>query len=181
MTHEEINKAILNRELFSGQEEGTYFNQELYNYFCDNYDDPYLLFKLEIYGYYRPKYKWTKEQADWFIENNLQESSKWSPDGINEYYYDWGRGKNLITDDILHFPHLDHIISQDEAKELGWTQAQIDNPTNMRIRCSRLNTSKSNIKSNLERWAVIVDQFNDLDISTQNEILVYLTSIKKTS
>jgi len=171
MTREEINKAILSRELFSGQEEGTYFNQELYNYFCDNYDDPYLLFKLEIYGYYKSKYKWTKEQADWFIENNFQESVKWSPDGINEYYYDWGRGKNNITDAVLHFPHLDHII----PKEQGGT----DDPENMRIRCNRLNTSKSNINTDEERWAVAADQFNDMSAETQIQFLEYLQSIKK--
>jgi hypothetical protein len=33
MKHNEINQLILDRELFSGQEEGTYFNQELYNFF----------------------------------------------------------------------------------------------------------------------------------------------------
>lgn len=171
MTNEEINKAILNRELFSGQEEGTYFNQELYNYFCDNYDDPNLLFKLEIYGYYKSKYKWTKEQADWFIQNNLEESIKWSPDGIKEYYYDWGRGKNLITENVLHFPHLDHII----PREQGGTNA----PENMRIRCHRLNTSKSNINSDLERWAVAADQFKDMDADTQEKFIEYLKSVKK--
>lgn len=171
MTHKEINEAILNRELFSGQEEGTYFNQELYNYFCDNYDDTNLLFKLEIYGYYKPKYKWTQEQADWFIENNIQDSVKWSPDGITEYYYDWGRGKNLITDAQFHFPHLDHII----PASIG---AQPDNrPENFRIRCKRLNESRGNIHTNTERWAVIVDQFKDMDSVSQQDLIKYLGSL----
>ena len=166
MKREDINKAILNRELFSGQEEGTYFNQELYNYFCDNYDDPHLLFKIEIYGYYKPKYKWTKEEADWFIEHNVHESVKHCPDGVTEYYYDWGRGKNLISDALFHFPHLDHII----PRSLGGTDA----PDNMRIRCRRLNESRGNINSDIERWAVIADQFNDMDLDNQKKLLEYL-------
>jgi hypothetical protein len=173
MTREEINSAILNRELFSGIEEGTYFNQDLYNYFCDNYEDPYLLFKLEIYGYYKPKYKWTKEQADWFINNNLEESVKWSPDGTTEYYYDWGRGKNNITDALFHFPHLDHIL----PASLG--ERPDNRPENFRIRCKRLNESRGNINDDAERWAVIVDQFNDMDKAGQADLIKYLQKIKK--
>ena len=173
MTYEEINKAILNRELFSGIEEGTYFNQELYNYFCDNYDDPNLLFKIEIYGYYKPKYKWTKEQADWFIENNIHESIKWSPDGVTEYYYDWGRGKNLITDALFHFPHLDHVIPASIGEKPN------NRPENFRIRCKRLNESRGNIHTDKERWAVAADQFNDMDADSQDQFLNYLHSIKK--
>jgi hypothetical protein len=173
--HNEINKAIQNRELFSGQEEETYHTKELYNYFCDNYNDPNLLFKLEIYGYYKPKYKWTKEQADWFIEKNIHESVKWSPDGVVEYYYDWGRGKNLITDALFHFPHLDHIIPASVGEKPD------DRPENFRIRCKRLNESRGNINQDNERWAVIVDQFKDMDASAQQELLKYLVKIGKTS
>jgi hypothetical protein len=70
MKHDEINQGILNRELFSGQEEGTYFNQELYNFFCDNYDDPHLLFKIKIKGYYQKLYKWTDLETEQFIEDH---------------------------------------------------------------------------------------------------------------
>ena len=59
MTHNEINQTIFDRELFTGDEESTYYN--LYDFAVDNYEDPYLLFKIAIYGYYSRIYKWTKE------------------------------------------------------------------------------------------------------------------------
>jgi hypothetical protein len=160
MTHDDINKAIVNRELFTGNEESTYYN--LYDYAVDHYDDPYVLFKLSIYGYYKGRYKWTKEQADWFIEHNLSQSVKHS-DGRQEYLYDWGKGKNSVTDNPMHFPHLDHII----PKEQGGT----DDPKNMRIRCKRLNESKSNINSDRERRAVILDNWNDMDLDNRKQLL----------
>ena len=66
MTHNEINQTIFDRELFTGDEESTYYN--LYDFAVDNYEDPYLLFKIAIYGYYSRSYKWTKEEADKFID-----------------------------------------------------------------------------------------------------------------
>jgi hypothetical protein len=168
MTANEINQAIINRSLFHGQEEDTYHTKELYDFACDNFDDPNLLFKLEIYGYYKVKYKWSKEQADWFIMNHLEDSVKWS-DGLQEYFYDWGRGKNEITKHVMHFPHLDHII----PREQGGT----DDPENMRIRVKRLNESKGNINSDSERRAVIIDNFQDMILENQILVLEYLKEL----
>ena len=172
MSHNDINKAILNKELFSGQEEGTYFNQELYNYFCDNYDDPYLLFKIKIKGYYQKLYKWSDAETDKFIEDHKHNSVKWT-DGVQEYYYDWGKGKNQVTDDYLHFPNLDHII----PASIGETP---DNrPVNFRIRCRRLNENRGNTNSDSERRATIIDMYTDMDEQEQQDLLKYLQTIKK--
>jgi hypothetical protein len=172
MSHSEINKAILNRELFSGQEEGTYFNQELYNFFCDNYYDPYLLFKIKIKGYYQKLYKWTDAETDKFIEDHKEKSIKWT-DGIQEYYYDWGKGKNQVTENYLHFPNLDHII----PASIG--EVPDNRPENFRIRCRRLNENRGNTNTDKERRATIIDMFNDMGGAEQQDLLKYLKNIAK--
>lgn len=173
MTRDEINKAITNREIHSGNDEWTYYNQHLYDFACDNYDDPHLLFKIAIYGYYQPKYGWTKQQADFFIDKHKEDSVKWS-DGEVEYYYDWGKGKNKITNHDLHWPNLDHII----PKSLGGT----NDPENMRIRCCRLNGNRGNNNSDHEIRATIVDMFSDLSsVESKQNLINYLITIVKTS
>ena len=169
MTHNEINQTIFDRELFTGDEESTYYN--LYDFAVDNYEDPYLLFKIAIYGYYSRIYKWTKEEADKFIEDQKEYSIKWT-DGIQDYYYDWGKGKNKMTDHVLHTPHLDHII----PKSLGGT----DKPDNMRIRCRRLNENRGNTNTDEERRATIIDMFDDMEYESQQDLLSYLLTKAKT-
>ena len=158
MNHVNINKAIINRSLFTGREEGTYFTGDLYDYVCDNYEDPFILFKLAIYGYYAKEYKWTKEQADQFIEDHKENSIKWT-DGVNEYYYDWGKGKNLITSDYLHVPNLDHIIPKSYAKDMpnkGWTY------DNCRIISKSANVARQNFDKIRLQEAINDIQFHGL-------------------
>jgi len=167
MIHAEINQNIQARRLHTGNDDDTYYNESLYGYACTNFTDSYLLFKLAIYGYYMKKYKWTKDQADWFIETQKENSVSWS-DGVHTYYYDWARGKNIVTKDYLHVPNLDHII----PKSLGGTDA----PENMRIRCRRVNENRGNTNSNKERRATIIDMFNDIDDKEeQRSLLNYLS------
>lgn len=159
MNHSEINLKIKTRSLFKGKEDNTYYNNLLYDYVCDNYTDPHVLFRLVIYGYYQKLYKWTSEETENFISDNLENSVKWS-DGVNEYYYDWGKGKNQITDHPLHEPNLDHII----PKSLGGT----NRPSNFRIRCAKLNENRGNTNSDHERHATIIDNFNDMNKEWQD-------------
>lgn len=168
MNHNDINQSIKDRELFTGDEESTYYN--LYDYAVDNYEDPYLLFKLAIKGYYQKLYKWTDAETDKFIEDNKEVSVKWT-DGIQDYYYDWGKGKNKVTEDYLHVPNLDHIDPHSLSKD--------NRPENFRIRCRRLNENRGNTNSDKERRATIIDMFNDMDTANQEDILKYLEAIKK--
>lgn len=168
MNHIEINLKIQNRSLFKGKEESTYYTNALYDYACDNYKDPHLLFKIKILGYYQKLYKWSNHETEKFINDNLDNSVKWS-DGVNEYYYDWGKGKNQITDHQLHEPNLDHII----PKSLGGT----DDASNFRIRCTRLNENRGNTNSDHERHATIVDNFNDMSKEYQELTLKILLEI----
>lgn len=159
--HDEINERISARSLHPGYDEGTYFTQDLYDFAVDNYQDPLVLFKVKIYGYYAPKYKWSKSQADWFIETNSKDAVGHS-DGIHTYLYDWGRGHNKITDHMMHEPNLDHIDPRSLSKN--------DTPENFRIRCARLNENKGNMISDRERRATIIDMF--MDMSEKERVLL---------
>lgn len=167
MVHTEINQQIQDRRLHSGNDDDTYYNETLYGFACDNFTDTHLLFKLAIYGYYMKKYKWTKAEADWFIETQKENSVSWT-DGVQTYYYDWGKGKNKITDDYLHYPNLDHIDPHSLSKN--------NKPENFRIRCRRLNENRGNTNSNKERRATIIDMFLDMnDVEEQKSLLKYLS------
>ena len=166
--HDEINERIRNRSLHTGFDENTYFTQALYDLAVDYYDDPLILFKVKVYGYYAPKYKWTKEQATWFIENNSKDAVGHS-DGIQEYLYDWGRGHNKLTDHMMHEPNLDHIDPRSLSRN--------DQPENFRIRCARLNENKGNMTTDRERRATIIDMFMDMDIAERTSLLEHLNKI----
>jgi hypothetical protein len=169
MDHNEINQLIASRRLHSGNDDDTYYNEYLYGFACKNYTDPHVLFKLAIYGYYMKKYKWTQEQANWFIETQKENSVSWT-DGSQTYYYDWGKGKNKLTEDYLHTPNLDHIM----PASLG--NRPDNRPENFRIRCRRLNENRGNTNSNKERRATIIDMFNDIDDpKEQRDLIKYLT------
>lgn len=166
--HDEINERIRARSLHKGSDEGTYFNQKYYEFAVINYQDPLMLFKLKVYGYYAKKYKWTDEQAKWFIDNNAKDAVSHS-DGAREYLYDWGRGHNKVTDHAMHVPHLDHIDPKSVSNN--------NNPENFRIRCARLNENKGNMIEDGERRATIIDMFLDMSESERKSLLEYLQNI----
>jgi len=167
----DINSQIANRILWPGVCERTYYTQELYNFWVDNWHDPYILFKIKIKGKYQKKYKWTDAETEHWIENNLEESKGYSVDGI-WYAYDWGSGKNKILPiDKMHEPNLDHII----PKEQGGS----DKPDNLRIRSRRVNENKGNTNSDQERFATIIDMIDDMNnLEYIDKIIEYANSIK---
>jgi hypothetical protein len=168
--HTEINQQIQDRRLHSGNDDDTYYNESLYGYACENFTDSYVLFKLAIYGYYMKRYKWTKAEADWFIDTQKENSVSWT-DGVQLYYYDWGKGKNKITDDYLHYPNLDHII----PASLG--EKPDNSPQNFRIRCRRLNENRGNTNTDKERRATIIDMYLDMGIEERQSLLKYLSNL----
>ena len=171
MVHTEINQKIQDRRLHTGNDDDTYYNEHLYGFACDNFTYPYVLFKIAIYGYYQKHYKWTNDETEWFIETQRENSVSWS-DGSQTYYYDWGRGKNIITKDYLHVPNLDHIIPASIGERTD------NRPQNFRIRCRRLNENRGNTNSNKERRATIIDMFNDIDDTNEKQSLLnYLSNL----
>ena len=166
--HAQINQAIRDRVLHTAPDDGTYYTQDLYDHAVDHVDDPDLLFKIKIWGFYARKYKWTRAQADWFIANNLADSRS-HDDGEREYLYDWGAGLNKVTTDMMHEPNLDHIDPRSLSRN--------NDPSNFRIRCARLNENKGNMVSDLERRATIIDMFKDMAPSARTSLLEHLASL----
>jgi hypothetical protein len=166
--HDQINAAIRDRVLHSAPDDGTYYNQELYDYAVDHMADALLLFRIKVMGLYRNKYKWTREQSEWFIKQNQHEALSHS-DGEREYLYDWGSGLNKVTTDMMHEPNLDHIDPHSLSRN--------NRPENFRIRCARLNENKGNMVSDLERRATIIDMFKDMDQEARVSLLDYLATL----
>lgn len=163
--HNQINSLIANRNLFPGYDEFTYYTQDLYDYVCDNQNDPLILFKLKVYGYYAKKYKWTKKQAEQFIKNNSADAVKHT-DGTQDYFYDWGKGKNQVTDHPMHEPNLDHINPKSLSRD--------NNPDNFRIRCARLNENKGNMNTDTERRATVLDILKDMNNDERQKLVEYI-------
>ena len=151
----DVNSQIASRKLFTGFCERTYYTQELYDFWVDNYADPDILFKIKIRGKYQKKYKWTDAQTEQWLADHLEESRGFDVNGT-WYAYDWGSGENKIRPmNKMHEPNLDHII----PREQGGT----DDPENLRIRCRRLNENKGNTNSDQERYATIIDMIDDIE------------------
>ena len=153
-----INESIENRKPYTGFDDNTYYTQALFDFVVDNFQDPDVLFKLKILGKYRKTYRWTEQQAWDFINANLESSRGHDVNGT-WYAYDWGSGENRVTKDKMHEPNLDHIIPREQGGS--------DDPENMRIRCRRLNENKGNTNTDQERWATIVDMWNDIEDKEQ--------------
>lgn len=154
---QKINEAIESRRRLPSTQycETTYYNTEGYAFWVDNQFDPDVLFKIKCMFSYAKKFKWNKEETQEFIQNNINESRSHISDGI-EYFYDWGAGDNKTKiSNHWHLPHLDHIIPRSEGGN--------DSPSNLRIRCSLLNQNKSNTNTDAERYATIIDFWNDIE------------------
>lgn len=139
--YQAINESIQTREPYSSRDEATYYTHDLFKHFCRNRDYKY----VTIFGYYKNKYDWTDEEA---LEMYNKCPDGWT-DGQGIYrVYDWGRGENKIVQDTArdwHEPHLDHIVPKSVAKLLGWTQKQIDSPSNFQVLPRKLNIILSNL------------------------------------
>jgi hypothetical protein len=159
----DVNTQIANRRFFTGFCERTYYTQELYDSWVDNYDDPDILFKIKIKGKYQKMYKWTEAQAEQFIADNLEDSRGYTVNG-EWYAYDWGVGENKVTRDKMHEPNLDHVL----PRERGGA----DTPDNMRIRSRRLNENKGNTNTDQERWATVIDMIADFDSEEERRNLL---------
>jgi hypothetical protein len=164
--YQTLNEAIVNRTPHKRYEENTYFTNKLYDTFCFDRKGDYKY--LAIYGPYRGKYKWTPQQCQAMYDKC---PDTWTDFLGIERMFDWGKGENQIVtdrhDQDWHIPELDHIVSRDEGARLGWTQEQIDDPSNMQVLPRIINRMLSNI-TNDEAQAIIpliVGQFPNIKLS----------------
>jgi hypothetical protein len=163
--YQKLNEAITKRKPHRRFEENTYFNSKLFEDFCTGRKGDYKY--LAIFGPYRSKYKWSPQQCQAMLDKCPDSWTDWF--GV-ERKFDWGKGENQVVSDRhdqdWHIPELDHIVSRDEGKRLGWTQEQIDAPENMQVLPRIQNRMLSNI-TNEEAQAVIpliVAQFPGLKL-----------------
>ena len=56
-------------------------------------------------------------------------------------------------DKLFHEPQHDHIVSRDEAKRLGWTDKQINHPSNIQYISAIQNFMKRNFTK--EMWRAV--------------------------
>lgn len=153
----QINESIATRHLYESPDEGTYYTQKLFDEFCVHMD----LKRVTIFGFYKPKYGWTDEQA---LEMYNKCPDGWT-DGQGVYRaFDWGRGENKIardnsTDRDWHEPHLDHIVPRSK----GGT----NEPSNFQVLPRKLNIILSNLTDEEAPALVplLIAQFPDLKLS----------------
>lgn len=160
--HQLVNEAITNREPCTSFEEGTYYTQDLFKEFCKNKDYKY----ITIFGYYKSKYRWTDQEA---LDMYNKAPDGWT-DGLGVYrLFDWGKGDNKVIsedDRDFHEPHLDHVVPRSVAKGLGWSQKEIDSPSNMQVLPNIVNRILSNLTDETAPAVlpIVMAQFQNLSI-----------------
>jgi hypothetical protein len=139
--YQSINEQVSNRDFYTSFDESTYYTIDIFNKFCETRD----LKRVAIFGYYKSKYRWTDAEAE---EMYAKSPDGWT-DGQGIYrLYDWGKGENQIKcgeDWDWHWPQLDHIVPKSRAKLLGWSQTEIDHPSNFQVLPAILNRVLNNM------------------------------------
>ena len=80
-------------------------------------------------------------------------------DGSGVYrLFDFGKGENKVVKDegvdkLFHEPQHDHIVSRNEAKQLGWTNEQINHPSNLQYISAIQNFMKRNFTKDM--WEAV--------------------------
>lgn len=155
--YDAINESIANREPYSSPDDGTYYNIDLFNEFCETRDYK----RVAIFGYYKSKYRWTDAEAELMYQ---KAPDSWTSGTGIVRLYDWGKGENKIEageDWEWHEPQLDHIVPKSRAKAMGWTDKQINHPDNFQVLPAYLNRLLSNLTDEHadEILPLIVGQF----------------------
>jgi len=150
--YEKINLLIeeTKRSPYRGLCESTYINDKIYKEFAKRKDLKWVKIQdLKL------KYRWTDEEAQMMYDKT---PDGWT-DGAGVYrFYDFGKGENKVVkedgvDKLFHEPQHDHIVSRDEAKRLGWTEKQINHPSNLQYISAIQNFMKRNFTK--EMWDAV--------------------------
>ena len=150
--YEKINSLIeeTKRSPYRGLCESTYINDKIYKEFAKRKDLKWVKIQdLKL------KYRWTDEEAQMMYDKT---PDGWT-DGVGVYrFYDFGKGENKVVkedgvDKLFHEPQHDHIVSRDEAKRLGWTEKQINHPSNLQYISAIQNFMKRNFTK--EMWDAV--------------------------
>ena len=156
---QKINSLIKEKQInpFRGLCEATYTNDKIYSEFAKRKDLKWV--KIQDL---RLKYRWTDDETALMYNK--------TPDGWTDAFgvfrlYDFGKGENKIVkeegdDKLFHEPQHDHIVSRDEAKKLGWSEKEINHPTNLQYISAVQNFMKRNFT--LEMWKAVSPTISNL-------------------
>jgi 5-methylcytosine-specific restriction endonuclease McrA len=124
---------------------GTYHSRDLYRIVCETND-------LRPVWAYKNANKWSVEYKQFLKLCGIECSCCKS-------LLDYGLGKNNTKDKSdVNTPSTDHIVAQDTAKKLGWTNEQINDISNLWIICMRCNLLKNNSTAeDIHRYKAIVE------------------------
>lgn len=150
--YQAINALIKEKQSnpFRGLCEATYINDRIYSDFAKRKDLKWVKIQdLKL------KYRWTDEEAA--LMYNKTEDGWVDALGIFRLY-DFGKGENKVVkedgiDKLFHEPQHDHIVSRDEAKKLGWSERQINHPSNLQYISAIQNFMKRNFTK--EMWDAV--------------------------
>lgn len=147
-----VNKLIQEKKdnPFRGLDDSTYINESVWREFTKHRD----LKRVKVLDL-KYKYRWTDEQA----ERMYQKTPDGWTDAMGVYrLFDFGKGENKVCkedgiDRQFHEPHHDHIVSRSEARELGWTEKQVNDPDNIQYISAIQNLMKNYF--NKEQWEAV--------------------------
>jgi hypothetical protein len=141
--YEQINALIEEKKHspFRGLCEATYISDKIYSEFARRKDLKWVKIQdLKL------KYRWSDAEAQLMYEKT---PDGWT-DGVGVHrLFDFGKGENKVVkedgiDKLFHEPQHDHIVSRDEAKQLGWTDKEINHPNNLQYISAIQNFMKRN-------------------------------------
>jgi hypothetical protein len=150
--YEKINKLIQEKKAapYRGICEATYINDKIYSEFAKRRDLKWVKVQdLKL------KYRWSDSETQLMYDKT---SDGWT-DSVGVYRaFDFGKGENKIVkedgvDRLFHEPQHDHIVSRDEAKQLGWTDKQINHPDNLQYISGIQNFMKRNFTRDM--WLAV--------------------------
>lgn len=135
---------------FRGLDDATYINESVWREFTKHRD----LKRIKVLDL-KYKYRWSDAETKEMYDK--------TPDGWTDAtgvyrLYDFGKGENKIVKDdgvdkLFHEPQHDHIVSKDEAKRLGWSDKQINHPSNIQFASAIQNFMKRNFTK--EMWEAV--------------------------
>lgn len=149
---EAINAQIMEKKSnpYRGLCDATYINESVWQDFAKHKD----LKRIKVLDL-KFKYKWTEQEAQMMYDKT---PDGWT-DGSGVYrLFDFGKGENKVVKDegvdkLFHEPQHDHIVSRDEAKQLGWTNEQINHPSNLQYISAIQNFMKRNFTKDM--WEAV--------------------------
>lgn len=138
------------KKLYPKYDPGTYITRDLFRIVCETND-------LRPVWAHPNSLKWSVDYQSFLEKCGNTCSCCESP-------LDYGLGKNNTSKLDINTPSTDHIVSQKVARNLGWTEEQINHISNLWIICVRCNRLKNDSTAeDIHRYKRIVEVLEQID------------------